>query len=90
MEAVSNSEFEEGTRGAAYAERRESLSGARPTHVEYMDFVRLHRLLEAHGVERERSYSFPFPRIVGRVFPHNEFVVVGRRSPSRGALPDPA
>jgi len=61
-----------------------------PTHVEYMDFVRLHGLLEAHGLERERSYSFPFPQIVGRVFPHNEFVVVGRRSPFRGALPHPA
>ena len=136
MEAVPDSKCQEGTRGGAYAERLESLSGARfgsllcahvvehmrfedavefvgahgrtvrpcgpvallvpqeagyrsdPTHVEYMDFVRLHRFLEAHGIEPERSYSFPFPRIVGRVFPHNEFVVVGRRSP--GALPHPA
>ena len=36
-----------------------------PTHVEFM--------------EHERAYSFPFPRFVGRIFPHNEFVAVGRR-----------
>lgn len=50
-----------------------------PTHVEFMDFAKLHALLDAHGLVRERSQSFPFPRFVGRVFPHNEFVVVGRR-----------
>lgn len=60
------------------------------THVEFMDFARLHRLLEAHGLKPERSFSFPFPRVVGRVFPHNEFVVVGRRSPSRDPHPQPA
>lgn len=48
------------------------------THVEFMDFGKLHAILDAHGLTRERSYSFPFPRVVGHVFPHNEFVVVGR------------
>ena len=51
---------------------------ADPTHVEFMEFAKLHSLLEAHGVAPERSYSFPFPRFVGHLFPHNEFVVVGR------------
>lgn len=51
-----------------------------PTHVEFMDLARLRQLLDAHGLLCERAYSFPFPRFVGRVFPHNEFVVVGRRS----------
>ncbi|HJO24516.1 MAG TPA: class I SAM-dependent methyltransferase [Myxococcota bacterium] len=48
-----------------------------PTHVEYMDPARLRALLDHHGLAHERSYSFPFPRIVGGLFPHNEFVVVG-------------
>jgi len=50
---------------------------ADPTHVEWMDFDRLHAILAANRVEPLRSYSFPFPRPLGRVFPHNEFVVVG-------------
>jgi SAM-dependent methyltransferase len=51
-----------------------------PTHVEFMDFDKLGRLLQSLGFEVERSYSFPFPRWVGRVFIYNEFVVVGRRA----------
>ncbi len=49
------------------------------THVEFMDFEKLESILSRSGVMHERSYSFPFPRIVGRIFLHNEFVVVGRR-----------
>ena len=49
-----------------------------PTHVEFMDLARLRELLDAVGAMHERSYSFPFPRIVGRIFPHNEFVAVAR------------
>ena len=49
-----------------------------PTHVEFMDGARLRAILEANGVAFERGYSFPFPRFVGRVFPHNESVAVGR------------
>lgn len=50
-----------------------------PTHVEFMEASQLRGILEESGVTFERSYSFPFPRIVGRVFPHNETVAVGRR-----------
>jgi SAM-dependent methyltransferase len=49
------------------------------THVSFTDFEVLHRLCADTGVSVARSYSFPFPRAVGRVFPYNEFVVVGRR-----------
>jgi 2-polyprenyl-3-methyl-5-hydroxy-6-metoxy-1,4-benzoquinol methylase len=51
-----------------------------PSHREFMDFDKLETLLRSQQVEPLRSYSFPFPRWVGRVFPHNEFVSVGRRS----------
>ncbi len=51
-----------------------------PTHVAFVDDAALGELLRRHGCAVERAYSFPFPRAVGRVFPHNEFVVVGRRS----------
>jgi SAM-dependent methyltransferase len=50
-----------------------------PTHVEFMDFAKLAELLQAVGFEVERSYSFPFPRWIGKLFVYNEFVVVGRR-----------
>jgi SAM-dependent methyltransferase len=53
-----------------------------PSHVEFTDFESLHRILADHRLRPERSFSFPFPRIVGRIFPFNEFVVVGRRGPA--------
>jgi SAM-dependent methyltransferase len=49
------------------------------SHVEFSDFGALHRILANHRLRPERAFSFPFPRIVGRVFPFNEFVVVGRK-----------
>jgi SAM-dependent methyltransferase len=49
------------------------------THVEFMDFATLARVLTGAGVEFERSYSFPFPRLIGRIFLHNEFIAIGRR-----------
>jgi hypothetical protein len=49
-----------------------------PTHVEFAPAERLATLLDHLGIGVEQSSSFPFPRPVGRVFRHNEFVVVGR------------
>jgi 2-polyprenyl-3-methyl-5-hydroxy-6-metoxy-1,4-benzoquinol methylase len=49
------------------------------THVEFFDFAKLRRLAEAAGLRVERDYSFPFPRLAGRLFPYNEFVLVARR-----------
>lgn len=50
-----------------------------PTHVQLMDFDRLARISDRLGFRRERAFSFPFPRWVGRLFPYNEFVVVSRK-----------
>jgi 2-polyprenyl-3-methyl-5-hydroxy-6-metoxy-1,4-benzoquinol methylase len=48
------------------------------THVRFVDAELSAAHLRHAGIAVERSYSFPFPRTVGRVFPYNEFVVVGR------------
>lgn len=52
------------------------------THVWYADFRALSELAGRNGLEVARRYSFPFPRAFGRVFPHNEFVVVARAAAS--------
>ncbi len=49
------------------------------THVEFMDHSALRALLEQHGLEVIREYSFPFLRPIGRVLRYNEFVSVGLR-----------
>jgi SAM-dependent methyltransferase len=52
-----------------------------PTHVEFLDFARLRSIAESAGFPRQLDeYSFPFPRLVGRIFKHNEFVAVYKRS----------
>jgi len=51
-----------------------------PTHVERFDFARLAALLTELGLAAERSYSFPLPRLAGRLFPHNEFVALARKT----------
>lgn len=52
------------------------------THVEYMDFDKIRRLVEAVGFEVVRAFSFPFPRFAGRIFIYNEFVTVSRPKPA--------
>ncbi len=47
-----------------------------PTHVEFMDAATLADVADACGLAVERSFSFPFPRMLGRLFTYNEFVVV--------------
>jgi len=49
---------------------------ADPTHVTFQDFAALERLTLACDLRPERHYSFPFPRPMGRLFIHNEFVSV--------------
>lgn len=56
------------------------------THVAFTGFAELGAVLAAHGLACERRYSFPFPRLAGRFFPHNEFVVVARK-PSGPSAP---
>lgn len=50
-----------------------------PTHVTFLDNAALHLMLTEAGYTMEKSYSFPFPRIFGKIFTYNEFVAVGRR-----------
>ena len=50
-----------------------------PTHVEFFDFDALTRLAASLELEVEKHYSFPFPRFVGRLFKHNEFVLLARK-----------
>ena len=49
------------------------------THVRFVDAQALERHVRVLGLSVTRSYSFPFPRQVGRVFAYNEFVVVATR-----------
>ena len=48
-----------------------------PTHVRFVDAAASRALLERLGAGSITSRSFPMPRLVGRVFVHNETVVVG-------------
>jgi 2-polyprenyl-3-methyl-5-hydroxy-6-metoxy-1,4-benzoquinol methylase len=49
-----------------------------PSHVEFMDDVRLARIASALDLRVARRYSFPFPRSFGKLFVYNEFVVVAQ------------
>jgi 2-polyprenyl-3-methyl-5-hydroxy-6-metoxy-1,4-benzoquinol methylase len=48
------------------------------THVTFTDLAALEVLAQDLHLVPERSYSFPFPRFVGRAFTYNEFVQVSR------------
>jgi SAM-dependent methyltransferase len=50
-----------------------------PSHVSFCNFDTLQRIVHEAGLAVERTYSFPFPRLVGHVFPHNEFVLIARK-----------
>lgn len=49
-----------------------------PTHVAFLDAKASSEILRTLGINVERTYSFPFPRYLGRIFKHNETVVIGR------------
>jgi 2-polyprenyl-3-methyl-5-hydroxy-6-metoxy-1,4-benzoquinol methylase len=49
-----------------------------PTHVRFCGFAEVAALCEKTGLRLVRQYSFPFPRIAGRIFPYNEFVTLAR------------
>jgi SAM-dependent methyltransferase len=48
------------------------------THIRFVDHAGVAGHAQRVGLTVERTYSFPFPRIVGKVFPYNEFVTVLR------------
>lgn len=49
------------------------------THTNFLDGKDIEKILEDVGLVVEKSYSFPFPRVVGRVFAYNETVVVAHK-----------
>jgi hypothetical protein len=49
-----------------------------PTHVEFMDLAFLRTLAAELHLDPVRDFSFPFPRVFGRLFIYNEFVSVSR------------
>jgi len=51
-----------------------------PTHVAFCDFEVLRQIADGAALKVEATYSFPFPRFVGRFFRHNEFVLVARKA----------
>jgi 2-polyprenyl-3-methyl-5-hydroxy-6-metoxy-1,4-benzoquinol methylase len=50
------------------------------THVRFVDAAESERHAVRLGLDVVKSYSFPFPRPVGKVFAYNEFVVVSRKA----------
>lgn len=48
------------------------------THINFLESDDVVTLLTSCGLGTVRDYSFPFPRIVGKVFRHNETVVVAQ------------
>lgn len=54
------------------------------THVRWVGFEELRRHADRVGISVRRTYSFPFGRPMGKVFPYNEFVLVGTL-PAAGA-----
>ncbi|MGI8721161.1 MAG: class I SAM-dependent methyltransferase [Geodermatophilaceae bacterium] len=46
------------------------------THVRFCGFGELRRLAELLGLRVDKQYSFPLPRVAGKVFAYNEFVLV--------------
>ena len=54
-----------------------------PTHVQFVDFELSRRMISDLGLKILKQYSFPFPRVMGKLFIYNEFVTISAR-------PDPS
>jgi len=46
------------------------------THTTFFEFAGLRGVCAEAGLAVEKAYSFPLPRLAGKVFPYNEFVVL--------------
>jgi SAM-dependent methyltransferase len=57
-----------------------------PSHVNFTDFGAIRDICARVGARIDRRFSFPFPRLVGRIFVYNEFVVSAHFGPD---LPEP-
>jgi SAM-dependent methyltransferase len=53
-----------------------------PTHVDFVGVPEVEAIVGSLDLSVVRSYSFPFPRVVGRWFRYNETVVIAARLPS--------
>lgn len=49
-----------------------------PTHVRFVDLDALAGLVRTVGLQPVKSFSFPFPRVVGKAFTYNEFCLLAR------------
>ncbi|RBW63019.1 methyltransferase type 11 [Tenacibaculum sp. E3R01] len=49
------------------------------THVEFTDFTIVKEIFDELIISHERFYSFPFPRVFGKIFKHNEFISIGKK-----------
>ncbi len=49
------------------------------THVRFVGFAESAAMATALGLTVQRQYSFPFPRVAGKVFTYNEFVTIARK-----------
>lgn len=54
------------------------------THVAFVGFEELEALCAGLELDVERRYSFPLPRLAGRFFAYNEFVLVARLPAASG------
>lgn len=54
--------------------------GSDSTHVRFMAFGEIAGMCRQAGLLVRRHYSFPFPRLAGRFFTHNEFVVLADKA----------
>jgi 2-polyprenyl-3-methyl-5-hydroxy-6-metoxy-1,4-benzoquinol methylase len=51
-----------------------------PTHIHFTDFEALRALAERNDLTVVRTFSYPFPRRMGKIFKYNEFNVLARKS----------
>jgi len=51
-----------------------------PTHIRWVNDAELRATGDRNGFSAIRNYSFPFPRVMGKLFTYNEFVYVGQRN----------
>lgn len=49
------------------------------THVKFVNFEDVKRMFEKLNLKPIKHYSFPFPRIIGKVFKYNEFISVAKK-----------
>ncbi|MEY9962286.1 SAM-dependent methyltransferase [Streptacidiphilus sp. MAP12-16] len=58
---------------------QESGFASDPTHIRWVDFSVLRETCTDAGIEVKRTYSFPLPRLAGKLFRYNEFVCVATK-----------